>query len=270
MLPTDLPKSGFIQRIMRTNNPRRINDTGFKEIVTKLLDDGHSILNFLTNTAFDLVLRSLAIANNGDQVHKTKSVKNNLPITLNINMDCDQHPLTVTGKMTTEQVFGMMSFVKYNIKHGDIYIDRFDSDSNFNIIHHKLLDYDIKHCDIITMTPRLLAAVQLPMYDRSSGGIQVLARPAWSSTSMQIIVQNDTTIATFKQMIFAHDMVISHIMEDETRQLENLSLVFRARQLENLDERPWRTTFALPQIMMSASVAWSACRSRTSPSSSSS
>ena len=74
------------------------------------------------------------------------------------------------------------------------------------------------------------------MYDRSSGGIQVFVRPAWSSNSMQIIVQNDTTIAIFKQMIFAHVMVTSHFMQDETLRLENLKLVFRGRQLENLDE----------------------------------
>ena len=225
-------KPNLIHRIM--NRDPDINDTGFKEIVTKLLDVENGILPHMLNAALDRLLRSMGVENKGNQMHKIKSVKYNLPITLNINLDGDQYPLTVTRKMTTEQVFGMVNFKKYIIKHDDyVYIARICIDTG---THQKLSDYDMKHCDIITMTPRLPAAVQLPMYDRSSGGIQVFVRPAWSSISMQLIVQNYTTIATFKQMIFAHAMVTSHFMQDETLRLENLKLVFRGRQLENLDE----------------------------------
>jgi len=231
LISDESPKPNLIQRI--TNRDSDFDDTAFKEIVTKLLDAENGILPHMTNAALDRLLRSMGIENKGNQMHKIKSVKYNLPITLFISLEGYHYPLTVTGKMTTEQVFGMVNFKKYNIMHDDIYIARICIDTG---THQKLSDYNMKHRDIITMTPRLPAAVQLPRYDRSSGGIQVYVRPAWCSISMQLIVQNDTTISTFKQMIFAHPKVTSHFMQDETLRLENLKLVFRGRQLENLDE----------------------------------
>ena len=77
--------------------PRVVDELELKEIVTKLLDDGNGILPHVTNTALDLVLRSLNTWSYGsNNVHKVKNVKDNLPITLGINMDGDQRPLTVT------------------------------------------------------------------------------------------------------------------------------------------------------------------------------
>ncbi len=207
-----LSKQEFIERILTCIT---VTTVGITDAATCLLDDP-DFIKHLTNSALDCVLRSFGLQNTGNQVHKAKSVQMNLPITLNIQDDNDQFPLTVTRKMTTEQAFGQTGFKKFVFKHGETVIKKehvvYGSDGVVDIeeeVQRHLVnmhDYPIKHGDTITMAPRL------PPRADVQDGTQIIIM---YRGSRPIMVNLNMTVEELKMRMLNYDVFRNLVMEKE-------------------------------------------------------
>ena len=150
-------KSQLVNLILANMPSTTVN---IANVVTCLLENS-LFIQHLTCCALDCVLRSFRVHCNGNLVNKLRSVHDNMQITLNTQVGDTQMKLVVKRNMTTEQIFGQVGFKKFAIKHGETFIrkDRVVLSSDDPPVIRQfpmyMREYDIKHGDMINMTPRL-------------------------------------------------------------------------------------------------------------------